>query len=94
MGLRRYTSCLWQEDVQEDVFVLIQCTSDVSRQRGEGYNDIRMGLVEMGKELLNTMGLALRHHQSLRIIRTLTRHRKPGTENYDVKISRDSLIQS
>ena len=80
MGLRRYSSCLCQEDVQEDAFVLLQCTPDVSRQRGEGYHDIRMGHVEMGKELFDTIDLALHHHQSLHTIRTL------GIENLEQKI--------
>ena len=84
----------WGDILQEGVFVLLLCTSEVSRQRGEGYNGIRMGLVEMGKELVDTIGLALPHHQSLHTIRTLTRHRKLRTENYDVKISCDSIIQS
>ena len=44
------------------------------------------------KELFDTIGLAL--HHSLDTIRTLTRHRTLGTENYDVKISCDSIIQS
>ena len=81
----------------EHVFVLLLCTSDESRQPGEGYNDIWiewMGLVEMGKELLDTMGLVLHHHQSLRTIRALTRHRKLGTVNYDVKLLCDSIIKS
>ena len=47
-----------------------------------------------GKELFDTIGLALQHHHSLHTIRTLTRHRKLETENYDVKISCDSIIQS
>ena len=47
-----------------------------------------------GKELFDTLGLALHHDQSLHTIRTLTRHRKLETENYDVKISCDSIIQS
>ena len=81
------------DDVQ-DVFVLLQCRPNVSRQRGEGYNDKRMGLVEIVKELVDTIGLALHHHQSLHTIRTLTQRRKLGTENYHVKISCDSKIQS
>ena len=66
-----------------DVFVLVVGVSGESRQRGEGDNDIWMGLVEMGKELVDTIGLALPHHHSLRTIRTLTRHRKLEPENYD-----------
>ena len=82
------------DDVQ-DVFVLLQCRPNVSRQRGEGYNDIRMGLVEIVKELVDTIGLARHHHQSLHTIHTHThtQRRKPGTENYDLKISCDSKIQ-
>ncbi|KAF0147959.1 MAG: hypothetical protein FD143_2982 [Ignavibacteria bacterium] len=37
-------------DDVHDVFVLLQCRPNISRQRGEGYNDKRMGLVEIGKE--------------------------------------------
>ena len=39
-------------------------------------------LSRWGKELFDTIGLALHHHQSLHTIRTLTRHRKLGTENF------------
>ena len=46
------------------------------------------------KEVFDTIGLALHHHHSLHTIRTLTRHRKLETENYNVKISCDSKIQS
>ena len=68
-----------QEDDQEDVFVLLLCTSDVSRQRGEEDNDIWLewkGLVEMGKELLDTTGLVLQHdhRQTLGTIYSLARH--------------------
>ena len=67
------------------------------RQRGEWDNYIWvewMRPIEMDRELLDTMDLVVHHHQSLHTIRTLTRHRKLETENYDVKISCDSIIQS
>ena len=56
-----------------DVFVLVVGVSDESREGSEGENDIWiewMGLVEMGKELLDTTGLVLQHHhrETLRTI--------------------------
>ena len=84
---------MWLVGVEEeiffhlgDVFVVDVGVFDESRERGEWDNNISIestGPVEMGKEPLDTISLALRHRQS---IRTLTRPRKLGTENYDVKI--------
>ena len=47
-----------------------------------------MGLVEMGKELLDTTGLVLQHHhrQTLGTIYSLSRPRKFGTDNFDQNI--------
>ena len=62
-----------------DVFFLVVGISDESRQRGERDNGIWIectGLVEMDKELLDTIGLVLHHHQSVRTIHSLTPHRK------------------
>ena len=69
-------------------------TSDESRQRGEGDNDIRMGLVELDRELFGTTGLVLNRLQTLRTLHSLPRRRTLGTEDYDVKILCDSIIQS
>ena len=76
------------------VLILGVGTSDESRQRAEGDNDLRMGLVELDRELFGTMGLVLHQHQTLRTLHSLTRRRKLGTEDYDVKILCDLIIQS
>ena len=72
--LRRYSSCKEEEeDVHADVFVLLQCTSDVSRQRGEwdNYTWIEWTrLVEVDRQLLDRVDLVVEHHQPLRTIRT------------------------
>ena len=75
-----------------DAYILVVGTTGASRQRGEGDNDIRMGLVELDRELFGTMGLVLHHHQTLHTLHSLTMHRKLGTEDYDVKILCDSII--
>ena len=65
--------------------------SDVSRQRGEGNNEIWIdwsGLDEMLMELCETAGLLLQHHhrQTWRPIDSLAGPGKHGRENYDLKL--------